>query len=565
MTSLTAWQRCEPHSRSADPGISLEMRSADPLWMLGRQWQFGEFKGEDAGSPAWVSWLGATMPLALYLPGPVDGHEAGEVQPYDKNTPLESVVERESQPARDAMLWNRRLAVEAGWHFMRLLPEATATAYRAKLLDAAKLQRVTGTDRDAFDAASLAFLDLASGRGLDGVRLLDIAATPASAPATLGFAAGDVAIATTAIQSWLDWVAATIGPVDAPAPTRQSWNSSRLEYAFALAAPADAAGAQHVLEATQHDGDSLDWYSVDHRAGKLLTATAAPPDNLAGATLPTGLHFRGMPVRRLWEFEDAQVSFGATSAAATDLTRMLFLEFLLQYGNDFFVVPIELSYGSLCRIDQVTVTNTFGEATTAAPFANDDWRMFTLSDSLAAAGSATPPMLFLPPVVAQELVSAPLETVQFMRDEMANLCWAIERLVESRTGRPLNRQEVWQAGRPMAPPATADGQATLSWQLDTWADSSPDHWFPLTPTADPSGMLALIDAARAPRGRIVADIAQSSARLVYDEEIPRAGTLVERRWQYCRWHGGAIHAWITRRKRIGRGEGSSGLAYDVVR
>ena len=50
-----------------------------------------------------------------------------------------------------------------------------------------------------------------------------------------------------------------------------------------------------------------------------------------------------------------------------------------------------------------------------------------------------------------------------------------------------------------------------------------------------------------------------------DEEIPRAGTLVERRWQYCRWNGGAIHAWITRRKRIGRGEGSSGLAYDVVR
>ena len=45
MTSVTTWLRCEPHSRSADLAVSLEMRLADPLWLLGRQWQFGEFQG----------------------------------------------------------------------------------------------------------------------------------------------------------------------------------------------------------------------------------------------------------------------------------------------------------------------------------------------------------------------------------------------------------------------------------------------------------------------------------------------------------------------------------------
>ena len=46
--------RLEGRSRDGDNDAGLEMRIADPLWMLGRQWQFGEFKGEDTGSPIGV-------------------------------------------------------------------------------------------------------------------------------------------------------------------------------------------------------------------------------------------------------------------------------------------------------------------------------------------------------------------------------------------------------------------------------------------------------------------------------------------------------------------------------
>ena len=34
-------------ARDEENNDSLAMRIADPLWMLGRQWQFGEFYGED--------------------------------------------------------------------------------------------------------------------------------------------------------------------------------------------------------------------------------------------------------------------------------------------------------------------------------------------------------------------------------------------------------------------------------------------------------------------------------------------------------------------------------------
>ena len=40
-----AWTRLEPQSVTGDPTPGLEARIHDPLWMLLRQWQFGEFAG----------------------------------------------------------------------------------------------------------------------------------------------------------------------------------------------------------------------------------------------------------------------------------------------------------------------------------------------------------------------------------------------------------------------------------------------------------------------------------------------------------------------------------------
>ena len=46
-----AWVRLEPRCRSDDFSAGLEAWIADPLWMFTRQWQLGEFQGEDVGSP----------------------------------------------------------------------------------------------------------------------------------------------------------------------------------------------------------------------------------------------------------------------------------------------------------------------------------------------------------------------------------------------------------------------------------------------------------------------------------------------------------------------------------
>src|SRR5438552_10870653 len=50
-SSITSWTRLEPHCRDADMRATLGARVFDPLWMLTRQWQVGEFQAEDAGMP----------------------------------------------------------------------------------------------------------------------------------------------------------------------------------------------------------------------------------------------------------------------------------------------------------------------------------------------------------------------------------------------------------------------------------------------------------------------------------------------------------------------------------
>ena len=51
---------------------------------------------------------------------------------------------------------------------------------------------------------------------------------------------------------------------------------------------------------------------------------------------------------------------------------------------------------------------------------------------------------------------------------------------------------------------------------------------------------------------------------IAEEEVERAGTVVEVTWQRCRWRGGRVVTWLAHRRSVGRGEGSSGLAFDTL-
>ena len=124
MGSITSWMRLEPRSRDAEMNTSLQARVYDPLWMLARQWQFGEFQGEDNGSPVMARWRAESARLTRYHAGtlPKD-HVAARL--YDgRRMPLETLVERETiRPTTNptARPEKLRLAAEAGQQFLRML------------------------------------------------------------------------------------------------------------------------------------------------------------------------------------------------------------------------------------------------------------------------------------------------------------------------------------------------------------------------------------------------------------------------------------------------------------
>jgi hypothetical protein len=213
-----------------------------------------------------------------------------------------------------------------------------------------------------------------------------------------------------------------------------------------------------------------------------------------------------------------------------------------------------LPRGSLCRITGMTVLDDFGQRTRVVATAVGDkerahrpWRWFELSGDPGPENQETP-LLFLPPVVNGVQESRPLETVEFRRDELTNLAWAIEQRVESSAGRAVDRE----AGRAIANEG-AQPRAQGAWRYRL-ATNVPDNWVPLVPVRIKGERPQVVLR----RGTIAAngspDANQAKGRilepehvfLLREEVIPSGGVRVTRRYQLARGADGSVNLWVGR-------------------
>lgn len=576
MASITSWNRLEPRLRSTEIKQGLQARVRDPLWLLARQWQMGEFQAEDAGTPIAARLRGETSRLTRYHAGPLDGTSVTG-HPYDGRTPLETLVEREPLTRAGAVFHPAR-AAEAGLHFLRLLAAHGAGRYRDAYRAAYALQVPDDATRDDDGAR---YLSVMAGRAVDGHQLYgDLARGlrpqdgTAGLPETPAIEPGDQTAVQNAAEAFLTWYEQRYSE---PEEDTAAWVADRMEYAFAVAAP--AAAGEVVLAAAEYHGGKLDWYHLNHQSGASLgiDGTDAQPAPFVRTVIPAPVSFQGMPDARWWTFEDAEVDLGSLEAGAEDLGRMLLLQFALNYSDDWFLLPVEMEVGSLVQMHSLVVTDTFGARTLVQPYGAVDgpagaWRMF--AHSVSGDGTAVPAgdRLFLPPVLGAGLLGRPVEEIHFLRDEMANMAWAVERKVENARGRAYDRHEHYLATRPDPSELVraAPGDANLIYTLAT---EVPEHWIPLVPTLDPATAAMRLRRAKMllhrgrelhelqPEGRILEP--ETDLRL-HEEEVPRAGAHVTRAYQYTRWTDGSAYLWMGRRKRPGRGEGWSGLRYDFI-
>ena len=244
---------------------------------------------------------------------------------------------------------------------------------------------------------------------------------------------------------------------------------------------ADLGGDRVVLAADEYAGGRLDWYSFDLVPGASLgpPATPVPVREIDTVTLPARASYPGMPADRLWQFEDARVFLGRVSAGPTDLACMLLVEFALTFGNDWYVTPVDIPAGSVARVIRLTVRDTFGGETQVPPSLDVEGQRWTMFSTARPGAPATErDLFFLPPTLPSTLEADPLEEVALFRDEMANLVWAVERIVAGPGGEPVERGR--EPGRAALRQQLAGdlGDAQLVYRLMT---PTPDHWIPFVP------------------------------------------------------------------------------------
>ena len=425
------------------------------------------------------------------------------------------------------------------------------------------------------DPALLSLVRVCGGRATNGIDALraDAASAPALPPA-LHLPAGGDGPARAALDWLHGWVEATWGPIGLK--DADGWRPDRLEYA--LEVTASTPGGDRVRLAGQAGTfGELDWYAFDETLRLSDGDGAVAPTETRASMLPAALRFTGMPDSRWWAFEDARFNWAAVDTDRRELGKVMVVDFMLVQGNDWFVAPFGHEVGTLASIDQLLVRDVFGDwtvvgrADSGAATGRARWTMFSHT-----AGDALADWSLLPPGALRATLDGPdVEEVRFVRDEQANLAWAVEATTESAAGRPWAGRERALGIPDDAPPAPPPG-VPLRYRLQT---NVPVNWIPFLPVQIDAARRAIaleraairrvVDGAARliePAGRVLrpTGLDDPDVYRVHEEEVSRAGTRVLRADRRARWTDGSTHLWTSRRRRVGEGEAASGLRYDLA-
>jgi len=593
--TLTRYNRLESRPRTDNFTRALRAEVRDALWMLCKQWQMGEFLGDDAGSPVFAKLHVSGQQIAKYQPGSAPAVD------FDRGAPLEATVERRPLPF---MIGKQRigldLRLQMGRRWLKMIPASAAPKFRQHY----KIDQPDPTlESDAAICAhpeALQQFRAVAGRAMDGADLyfhLKESTANLASDGVAGLTGGEKAAADAAGKPFVEWFEKLYC---LPQSTTDAWQPERLEYQFACAAP-DGAGGEKVLTADEYYQGHLDWYNFDWDRGRGVLGDAPPADDLpidktysTRTFIPAPIRFNGMPDTRWWAFEDGKTNFGDIRPGTNEIAKLLLIEFGLVYANDWFMIPHTVPTGSVLNVRGLAVTNNFGERfwIEAAGRGSDEawqrWAMFCLNIKGDQDEPADLTLLVLP-TVPKVQQGEPLEEIALIRDEMANMVWGIE------TGVPLPHggrrsgnvaateyHDLLQALHDASAPPPA---APITWRADVRYDvmtSVPENWIPFVPEHVP-GNNRQVQLRRAAMPRFLANdpdptfarvrprtsllregLDQKLPYRIHEEEVPRSGAHVFQAFQRSRWTNGCVFNWVGATKQIGRGEGHSGLAFDGI-
>ena len=361
----------------------------------------------------------------------------------------------------------------------------------------------------------------------------------------------------------------------------KGWNAKRFEYSFGLKRD------DTELLAEEYFGSDLDWFHFDLRSmGQFKEAPASI------AVKPVPATFKGMPLSRWWSLEDGQVDLGQIKRPHLNFLTELLIEFAFIYSNDWFVIPLAQKVGNIRRINKLVVIDSFGTTSEVTPVIDktpfkQGWEVFTLTPRSGEFSDGS--LFYLPNRLYQALESEPVERVRFLRDEMANLVWAVEQLYQNADGDVVNRNDEELAQIPEQPEPSLywDTQSRVMVELaQIKADGEPGNryvgpvalyepktyipinWIPYMPKRlDNEGNYVLRRARTmedTSKGAQYKGIFLSESKYVFEEEVPRTGIMLTRVFQMARDSEGKRYCWRSRKKRPDVVQHSSGLRFDSL-
>ena len=608
-----------PRTRSDDFTEALSMEVYDPLWLLGRQWQFGRFQGNDCGSTVMTKIMAAKQRVDSVSLG-------GKYKAFFCDHPLEYDVEKRNHEV------DYQVRTESALHYMRMTRLGTDDALFKSLLEMFPLDPVNPTAKDDKDLEDLVvesndrlqkMARFYGSRLFDGYKLY----LHSFKKQTASGKKGKQAVEIPDLSKYQKWFQNKYLPLEDG--TENCWNPEKLGYEVKMTVQSQ------VFAAEDYHTGRLSWYSFDAAPFDLEGVPAEYLDVKNLTYIPTRATFPGAPDPHLWAFEDAKVNYSNYSNKDfSQIASAVMVKFLTMYTGDWQIVPLEVETGHLMSIMDITVRDSFGEefhiANTpesvdgkkASVGFENRWAMFSTVSSQAYSQKnfATRPGLLFPPTLNQTVEGAPIEEVQFLRDEMANMMWGVETrvsdgcggsmdgrtlsdkvlglvdldkpfgqkldggLLMSRVGDAFGKAGTDLAARIVAEVLDADTNGRVADGSDysyLFMNRVPINWIPFIPQR----MEGSLREIRFRRGRMpiwfngdyhsvrpmsgLLKVEKDKAgkvvpRFVNEEEILGYGTKVVLNAQRTRWYDGSIFTWRGYTKKISGYQANSGLMFDKL-
>jgi hypothetical protein len=170
------------------------------------------------------------------------------------------------------------------------------------------------------------------------------------------------------------------------------------------------------------------------------------------------------------------------------------------------------------------------------------------------------PYMFLPPSLGVTDDGARLESVDFIRDNMGAMAWAVEHDLAGTLDAPIDAYQAYlarAANAGVTKPAAQAGDPAIYYELESHV---PENWIPMIPVKTAAGGLAYRRGGNA----FASVLDPGDPFYLTDRIVTNIGTVATAGFRRTRGADGSTYVWFARSSKAGAGPGWGGLRFDTL-